>query len=207
VIHPPFRSIRTGCGDNPIAPQSLGGVRRSFPRSLLSDWTLDMRLTASVGDSSKQWSAAATVLERMSSTSHEGQVPYPCTGIDVEAPGRAANRAAVSSRDAVRAARGTDVLRTGSSFESGCSGVASSFDASMLKPRRQHEVVDTRWAAVSSAAVSSAAVSSAAVSSAAVSSAAVSSAAVSSLATPSLAMPVRHGMPSRDEGPVGPVDL
>jgi hypothetical protein len=57
VIHPPFGPNRTCWGSNVIAPQSLGGVRRLFVALTLSDWTLDMRLTTSLRDSSGQWSS------------------------------------------------------------------------------------------------------------------------------------------------------
>jgi hypothetical protein len=53
VIHPPFGPNRTCWGSNVIAPQSLGGVRRTFVALTLSDWTLDMRLTTSLSGPSR----------------------------------------------------------------------------------------------------------------------------------------------------------
>ena len=63
MIHPPFHSNRTRWGTDFIAPQSLGGVRRIVVGPTLLDWTLDMRRTATVSASSKQWSADSGAFE------------------------------------------------------------------------------------------------------------------------------------------------
>jgi hypothetical protein len=67
-----------------LHPNPLGVYDVSLWGSPLSDWTLDMRLTASIGDSSKQWLAQGGRLERMAST----------TGVQCAAYGSAARRSA-----------------------------------------------------------------------------------------------------------------
>ena len=56
-----------------------------------------MRLTASAGDSSKQWSAEEAVLERMSSTFGAGQVPCPFEPLRVRMSGTPLSSAPVNA--------------------------------------------------------------------------------------------------------------
>ena len=85
MIHPPFRSNRTNWGTDFIAPQSLGGVRRIFVGPTLLDWTLDMRRSASVSSSSKQWSLDAVMLDQLEQMSSGARgVVAPC--FDASAP-------------------------------------------------------------------------------------------------------------------------
>lgn len=110
MIHPPFHSNRTNWGTDFIAPQSLGGVRRIFVGPTLLDWTLDMRRSASVSASSKQWSANAVMLESLEQMSSGGHgvlapcwataVPALSTSSRCEQQRQRASRLALSGRSA-----------------------------------------------------------------------------------------------------------